>query len=288
MADAKYKIGRRKGFTVVYRSVAQDRRLSLKARGLFLLLQSLPDDWNFTVSGIATFSGAGVRQVRAALTELENVGYLVREQSHADGGKFSGNTWILQEEAPEESDAETPSEPAPPLCQNVTTAPPENQPLCQNALTRFASAQNGTEHNTIVTDIIPPNPPKGDCACDSDQSQSQSPKANRGRAVKSSPAWKPERFEKFWDFYRTNVRGEDRLGAVREWDKLKPDDALIDAMGRALVRQVNSDAWRRGIGKPYAVRYLRKRRWEDDLDPLPPSVSADNGGAAPPPKIWEA
>ena len=36
MADAIFKSGRRRGFTTVYREVAQDRRLSLKARGLFL------------------------------------------------------------------------------------------------------------------------------------------------------------------------------------------------------------------------------------------------------------
>ena len=33
MDDAVFKGGRRRGFTTVYREVAQDRRLSLKARG---------------------------------------------------------------------------------------------------------------------------------------------------------------------------------------------------------------------------------------------------------------
>ena len=44
MAESIIKSGRRKGFTTVFRSVAQDPRISLKARGLFLLMQSLPDN----------------------------------------------------------------------------------------------------------------------------------------------------------------------------------------------------------------------------------------------------
>ena len=56
MNDAVFKGGRRRGFTTVYREVAQDRRLSLKARGLFLLLQSLPETWQYTISGLATLA----------------------------------------------------------------------------------------------------------------------------------------------------------------------------------------------------------------------------------------
>ncbi|WP_245185064.1 hypothetical protein [Flavonifractor sp. AGMB03687] len=53
------------------------------------------------------------------------------------------------------------------------------------------------------------------------------------------------------------------MGAVEEWDKLQPDDTLIDRMARALARQKASEEWQRGIGIPYACRWLRKRRWED-------------------------
>ncbi len=100
MAESVFKGGRRRGFTTVYRDVAQDRRLSLKARGLFLLLQSLPDDWQYTISGLATMAGTGKDQIRSGLSELLDIGYLVKEQSHDAGGKFAGNIFVLQEEAP--------------------------------------------------------------------------------------------------------------------------------------------------------------------------------------------
>lgn len=86
------------------------------------------------------------------------------------------------------------------------------------------------------------------------------PKGGMGRSV---PKWKPERFEKFWAYYRRNVRGENRSGAVKAWDKLKPDDDLIAEIGRALVKLGKTEAWQRGIGKPYASTFLNGRKWED-------------------------
>lgn len=72
------------------------------------------------------------------------------------------------------------------------------------------------------------------------------------------PVWKPERFEAFFKFY---PRHEDRVSAVREWDRLKPDDGLIDTIARALKRQVQIKDW----PAPYACRYLRNQRWLDEL-----------------------
>lgn len=91
--------------------------------------------------------------------------------------------------------------------------------------------------------------------------------AQGGKTAKSVPKWKPERFEKFWAFYRQNVRGEAREKAVKAWDKLKADDDLLDQMGQALLRQMATEEWRRGIGVPYASSWLNGRRWEDTPPP---------------------
>ena len=130
MADAIFKGGRRRGFTTVYREVAQDRRLSLKARGLFLLLQSLPETWQYTISGLATLAGTGKDQIRSGLAELLKVGYLVKEQAHDEAGKFAGNIFVLQEEAP--------------LSENPTTVDEQNIPLSGNPIPGNPSTENPT------------------------------------------------------------------------------------------------------------------------------------------------
>lgn len=137
MAESVFKGGRRRGFTTVYRDVAQDRRLSLKARGLFLLLQSLPDDWQYTISGLATMAGTGKDQIRSGLSELLDIGYLVKEQSHDAGGKFAGNIFILQEEAP--------------LSENPTTVEGQNAPLSGNPIPeKPTTGKPSTENPTLI------------------------------------------------------------------------------------------------------------------------------------------
>lgn len=92
--------GRRDSFTVLYNSMITDKRLSLKAKGLFAVMMSRPDEWKFSVSGLAAFTGEGKDAIRSGLMELERVGYLLREQGHKDDGTFGGNVYILQDFAP--------------------------------------------------------------------------------------------------------------------------------------------------------------------------------------------
>ena len=61
---------RTKPFVMVYREVAQDGRLSLEARGLFMLMTSLPDSWRYTVAGLAKMAGCGRGRLRRMLEEL--------------------------------------------------------------------------------------------------------------------------------------------------------------------------------------------------------------------------
>ena len=89
-----------KPFVMVYREVAQDRRLSLEARGLFMLMTSLPGSWRYTVAGLAKMAGCGRDKLRRMLEELERVGYLLREQSRGADGRFQGNVYVLQQDAP--------------------------------------------------------------------------------------------------------------------------------------------------------------------------------------------
>lgn len=86
----------------LYKAVAQDQRLSLEARGLYVMMMSLPDDWVYSVGGLSTVAGCGKDKIRRLLGELEEVGYLLREQNR-QGGKFSGNIYILQSHAPPSS-----------------------------------------------------------------------------------------------------------------------------------------------------------------------------------------
>ena len=137
--ESRIRFQRRKPFVTIYREVAQDGRLSLETRGLFVLMASLPEDWSYTVSGLAKQTKCGKDRLRRMLGELEKVGYLIREQAHDAGGKFTGNLYILQDEAPAaEEDGKTGEAAAPaPLSGKPDNGEQENAPLSENTVDGF-------------------------------------------------------------------------------------------------------------------------------------------------------
>lgn len=106
----------------------------------------------------------------------------------------------------------------------------------------------------------------------------QTPKAARkGRRVKHVAEYEPEIFERLWKKY---PRGNDKAGAIREWDKLKPDRELMMTMSAALDRAMASDEWQRGIGIPYLCRWISNRRWEDEQREIPEQLPTTGGWSA--------
>lgn len=152
MADTLRK-QRWKPSVVVYNEVAQDRRLSLEARGLWLLMMALPDDWEFNVGGLAKVAGCGKDRVRRLLEQLEEVGYLAREQSHGERGKFGKNTYILQDIAPPSSGNPDNGE------HRCPKTPSTGNPSTEKPLPEIPRQKNNV---CINKKNIPPLPPKGE------------------------------------------------------------------------------------------------------------------------------
>lgn len=92
------RIHKTKNFTVMSNYHFKEKGMSLKAKGLLSLMLSLPDDWNYSVSGLVKLSKDGKDSVMSALAELETFGYLTRERIKNDNGQFSGVEYNIYEE----------------------------------------------------------------------------------------------------------------------------------------------------------------------------------------------
>ena len=268
---AVYRVEKTHDYTVMANHHLRDERLSLKAKGLLSMLLSLPDDWEISIRGLASIVTDGVGAVQTGINELIEAGYIVRRRQHAESGAFAGFEYIIHE--------------VPPCTENPYTA----NPYTGKAYTENP-AQSSKDKLSTLPPIVPhegdvgdDNPSVSGAAADSslctrEPQSAETPKRKR-RATKSAPDYRPDTFARFWAAY---PRGEDKQGAIAAWDELKPDDATLQAMSRALVRQKASEEWQRGIGIPYAVRWLRRRRWEDEIKaPAPPPERA--GGDLP---VW--
>jgi len=95
-----FRVEKKKNFTVMSNHHLTNRHLSLKAKGLFSQMLSLPDIWNYSIRGLASLNIEGVDAIRSAICELEREGYIkrIRERS---GGRFTSVEYIIHEEPQE-------------------------------------------------------------------------------------------------------------------------------------------------------------------------------------------
>ena len=96
------RVHKSKNFTVMSNYHFKEKGMSLKAKGLLSLMLSLPDTWNYSVSGLVTLSKDGKDSVMSALAELEKFRYLERERITNDKGQFAGIEYHIFEQPQKE------------------------------------------------------------------------------------------------------------------------------------------------------------------------------------------
>ncbi|MDO5397568.1 MAG: hypothetical protein Q4G33_06535 [bacterium] len=85
-----------KGFSALNNHHIHNKGLSLGASGLLSVMLSLPDDWKFSVKGLAKIRKEGTYAIRKFLNELVRAGYLSIEQSRKRG-RFDRSKYIIRE-----------------------------------------------------------------------------------------------------------------------------------------------------------------------------------------------
>ncbi len=156
------RVEKNENYTVMGNYHLSDPRLSLKAVGLLSKMLSLPENWDYTIRGLTCICREGRDAIQGAIVELEDAGYIRRQQRHDVNGKFAGNEYVIYEA---------------PLTENPLT---ENPP------------QLNTKSIKYLNNTPPIVPPKG---------ETPAPTKKRQRKPKDAPDWKPERFERFWEAY---------------------------------------------------------------------------------------
>ncbi len=150
-----FRVNKTKGFSVMSNYHLQDKNLSLRAKGLLSLMLSLPDDWKFSIPGLASLCIEKEQAVKSSLDELKAAGYVVVTKLLPNQTASKRIEWLYDVyEKPQTEDIEEEQSPVeqPPVTQGVDTQGVveqgiesqgiENQPL-QNT-----KEQNTKEQNT--------------------------------------------------------------------------------------------------------------------------------------------
>ena len=139
---AVFRVERTGDYTVMSNFHLKDKRLSLKAKGLLSQMLSLPDDWDYTLSGLSYINRESKDAIRSAVNELETAGYIRRRQTTDASGKFAANEYTI---------FERPIEGEPMLDKPSSENPITVNPSAVNPLPENPTQLNTKKSNTLKT-----------------------------------------------------------------------------------------------------------------------------------------
>ena len=133
---AVFRVERNTGYTVMSNHHLRNKELSLKAKGLLSQMLSLPEDWDYTLSGLSYINRESIDAIRTAVWELEKAGYITRRQGRDEKGKMTAIEYTIYEQPqPPELDC--------PVLENPTA----DNPILENPTTDNPTSENPTQLN---------------------------------------------------------------------------------------------------------------------------------------------
>jgi hypothetical protein len=84
-------------FTIVSNEIFRRSDVSARAKGIYIYIMTLPDDWKLYKSEIYKHFTEGITAIDTAFKELETLGYITKERCKGEGGKFAGWDYTIRE-----------------------------------------------------------------------------------------------------------------------------------------------------------------------------------------------
>ena len=82
-------------YFIANREILKNKSISLKSKGLLMLMLSLPDNWDFNINGLKQMNRDGIESLRTAIKELKLYGYL--EIKKIDNQGKIDYEWVVSE-----------------------------------------------------------------------------------------------------------------------------------------------------------------------------------------------
>ena len=152
-----FRVEKNKGYTVMSNHHLRNHTLSLKAKGLLSQMLSLPDDWDYTLQGLAQINKESIDAIREAVRELERAGYIKRSRERDERGCLRGTVYTIYEQPHAEPTPEEPTQEKPALDNPTLEKPMLDKPTLENPTQLITKRKNKEKRNTdlSITDSIP-------------------------------------------------------------------------------------------------------------------------------------
>ena len=129
-----FRVEKNKGYTVMSNHHLRNHALSLKAKGLLSQMLSLPEDWDYTLQGLAQINKESIDAIREAVRELERAGYIKRSRERDERGCLRGTVYTIYEQPHAEPTPEEPTQEKPALNNPTLEKPMLEKPTLENPM----------------------------------------------------------------------------------------------------------------------------------------------------------
>ena len=118
---------------------------------------SLPEDWDYTLKGLAQINRESIDAIREAVRELEQAGYITRSRERDERGCLRGTIYTIYEQPHAEPTPEEPAQALPTLDHPTLEKPMLDFPTLGNPMQLNTKGKNKEKQNTdqSITDSIP-------------------------------------------------------------------------------------------------------------------------------------
>ena len=136
----------------------RNHALSLKAKGLLSQMLSLPEDWDYTLQGLAQINKESIDAIREAVRELERAGYIKRSRERDERGCLRGTVYTIFEQPHTEPASAKPAQALPALDNPTLEKPMLEKPTLENPtqlITKDTKKRKRQSKDSSITDSIP-------------------------------------------------------------------------------------------------------------------------------------
>ena len=148
-----FRVEKTKGYTVMSNHHLRNHTLSLKAKGLLSQMLSLPEDWDYTLQGLAQINKESIDAIREAVRELERAGYIKRSRERDERGCLRGTVYTIYEQPHAGPTPEEPTQEKPTLEKPMLEKPTLENPTQLN--TESTKKRKRQSKDSSITDSIP-------------------------------------------------------------------------------------------------------------------------------------
>jgi len=234
------RVNKSSNYTVISNNIFKDQNLSLKARGLLTTILSLPDNWKYSIEGLASLCSDGRGSVTSAINELIEAGYVIRSQKFDETGRFSGFIYDIYEETQGK----------------IADLPFTENPITENPITENLQQLNTNISNTKVlnTKVI-----------------------NNTPIIPDEISEKESMFEDFWKAYPQCFRKANKKGCKTKFLKIKNLESIFPDIMASLEMQKRSKQWNEQDGQfiPAPLTWINQERWTVSDSRTDRQVAAD-------------